>query len=150
MLICLEAYALSFMLFLLLMCLLPGDEHPEKQVHRVNPGRSTSKRYRTSETAGASSSSHPPSQLKKKPTNKPKPRGNTLTEVTAKEFWERRRRNPYAEDQEPTLVNRSFWKRFQFSIYFDVIKAKRNLYVDVCSIDTDAMEKDPEYFGEAL
>ena len=73
-----------------------------------------------------------------------------MTELTAKEFLERRRRNPYAEDQEPTLVNRPFWNRFQFSIYFDVIKAKKNLYVDVCSIDTDYMEKDPEYFGEAL
>lgn len=31
-----------------------------------------------------------------------------------------------------------------------MIKAKKNLYVDVRSIDTDAMEKDPEYFGEAL
>ena len=31
-----------------------------------------------------------------------------------------------------------------------MIKAKKNIYVDVCSIDTDAMEKDPEYFGEAL
>ena len=70
--------------------------------------------------------------------------------MTNKEFWEKRRRNPYAVDQEPTLVNRPFWNRFQFAIYFDVIKAKKNLFVDVRSIDTDAMEKDPEYFGEAL
>ena len=65
-----------------------------------------------------------------------------MTEMTAKEFWAKRRRNPYEEDQDPTLVNRPFWNRFQFSIYFDVIKAKKNLYVDVRSIDTDAMEKD--------
>ena len=79
-----------------------------------------------------------------------KPKGKTVTEMTAKEFWVKRRRNPYEEDQDPTLVNRPFWNRFQFAIYFDVIKAKKNLYVDVRSIDTDAMEKDPEYFGEAL
>ena len=72
-----------------------------------------------------------------------------MTEMTAKEFWEKRRRNPYEADQDPTLVNRPFWNRFQFAIYFDVIKAKKNLY-DVRSIDTDAMEKDPEYFGEAF
>ena len=58
--------------------------------------------------------------------------------------------NPYVEDQEPTLVNRPFWNRFQFAIFFDVLKAKKNLYVDVRSIDMDAMENDPEYFGEAL
>ena len=73
-----------------------------------------------------------------------------MTELSAKEFWERRRRNPYAGDQEPNFVNRPFWNRFQFAIYFDVIKAKKNLFVSVRSIDTDAMEKDPEYFGEAL
>ena len=112
MLLYLEAYALSFVLFLLLVCLVPGDEHPEQQARRVSHGRSMSKRYRTSETAGASSISHPPCQLKKKPANKPKPRGKTVTEMTAKEFWERRRRNPYVEDQEPTLVNRPFWNRF--------------------------------------
>ena len=70
--------------------------------------------------------------------------------MNAKEFWARRRCNPYVEDQEPTLVNHPFWNRFQFAIFFDVIKAKKNLYVDVRSIDTDFMEKDPEYFGEAL
>ena len=121
------------------MCLVPGDKRPEQQVRRVNPGRATSKRYRTSESAGASSSAAPLPQLQKKPANRPKPRGKTMTELTAKEFWERRRRNPYAEDQEPNLVNRPFWNRFQFAIYFDVIKAKKNLYVDVRSIDTDAM-----------
>ena len=73
-----------------------------------------------------------------------------MTEMTAKEFWAKRRRNPYEEDQDPTLVNRPFWNRFQFAIFFDVIKAKKNHFVDVRSIDTDPMEKDPEYFGEAL
>ena len=150
MLFCLEAYALSFVLFLLLVCLAPGDELPEQQVRRVNPGRATSKRYRTSESAGASSSAPPPPQLQKKPANRPKPRGKTVTVLSAKKFWERHRRNPYAEDQEPNFANRPFWNRFQFAIYFDVIKAKKNLYVDVRCIDTDAMEKDPEYFGEAL
>ena len=70
--------------------------------------------------------------------------------MQAKKFWARHRRNPYEADQDPTLVNRSFWNRFQFAIYFDVIKAKKNLFVDVRSIDRYAMEKDPEYFGEAL
>ena len=70
--------------------------------------------------------------------------------MTTKEFWERRRRNPYAEDQEPTLVNRPFRNHFQYDIFFDVIKAKKSLYVDVRSIDISYMEKDPAYFGEAL
>ena len=73
-----------------------------------------------------------------------------MTEMTAKEFWAKRHRNPSEEDQDPTLVNRPLWNHFQFAIYFDVIKAKKNLYVDVCSIDTDPMEKDPEFFGKAL
>ena len=73
-----------------------------------------------------------------------------MTEMIAKEFWAKHRCNPYEEDKDPSLVNRPFWNRFQFAIYFDVIKAKKNLYVDVRSIDTDAMEKDPEYFDEAL
>ena len=70
--------------------------------------------------------------------------------MNAKEFWERRQRNPYAEDQEPTLVNRPFWNRFQYAIYFYVIKSKKNLYVDVRTIDIDFMEKDLAYFGDAL
>ena len=67
-----------------------------------------------------------------------------------KEFWARRSRNPYEEDQDPTLVNHPFWNRIQFSIFFDVLKAKKNLYVNVHSIDTEHMENDPDYFGEAL
>ena len=70
--------------------------------------------------------------------------------MNAKEFWARRRRNPYEVDQEPTLVNYPFWNCFQFAIFFDVLKAKKDLYVDVRSIDTDHMEQDPEYFGEAF
>ena len=159
MLFCLEAYALSLVLFLLLVCLVPGGDLLEQHARHVNPGSATSKRHRTSESAGGSSSTQPPPagatssappppQQSKRSANKPK--GKTVTEMTAKEFWAKRRCNPYEEDQDRTLVNRPFWNRFQFSIYFDVIKAKKNLYVDVCSIDMDAMEKDPEYFGEAL
>ena len=70
--------------------------------------------------------------------------------MQAKEFWERRCRNPYEADQDPTLVNRPFWNRFQFAIFFDVLKAMKNLYVNVHSIDTEHMENDPDYFGEAL
>ena len=118
MLSCLEAYALSFMLFLLLVCLVPGDDHPEQQIPRVNPGHATSNRYRTSESAGGSSSAPPPPagtsssapKLSKKSASKPK--GKTMPERTAKEFWARRPRNPYEEDQDPTLVNRPFWNRF--------------------------------------
>ena len=159
MLFCLVAYALSFVLFLLLVCLVPGDEHPEQQVRRVNPGRSTSKRYRSSETAGGSSSAPPPPggasssanpPRKKKIANRPKPSGKKVTEMSSKEFWDRRRRNPYEEDQESNLVNRPFWNRFQYATYFDVIKAKKNLFVNVHSINMDAMEKDPDYFGDAL
>lgn len=141
------------------VCLVPGDEHPEQQVRRVNPGRSTSKRYRSSETAGGSSSAPPPPggasssanpPRKKKIANRPKPSGKKVTEMSSKEFWDRRRRNPYEEDQEPNLVNRPLWNRFQYATYFDVIKAKKNLFFIVHSINTDAMEKDPEYFGDAL
>ena len=118
MLLCLVAYALSFMLFLLLVCLVPGDDHPEQQIPRVNPGHATSKRYRTSESAGGSSSTQlplagatssapPPPQQTKRSANKPK--GKTVTEMTAKEFWAKHRRNPYEEDQDPTLVNCPFW-----------------------------------------
>ena len=103
MLLCLEAYTLYFVLVLLFMCLVPGDEHPEQQVRRVNPGRATSKRYRTSESVGASSSAAPPPQLQKKPANRPKPRGKTVTKLSAKEFWERRRRNPCAEDRKSVV-----------------------------------------------
>ena len=60
MLLCLVAYALSLVLFLLLVCLVPGDEHPEHQARRVNSGRATSKRYRTSKPAGGSSSTQLP------------------------------------------------------------------------------------------
>ena len=82
-LFCLVAYALFFRVFLLVVCLVPGDDHPEQRVRRVNPGRATSKRYRTSEPAGgssstqpplagASSSAPPPPQQSKRSANKPK------------------------------------------------------------------------------
>ena len=131
------------------VCVVPGDEVPEHQARRVNPGRASSKRYRTTEPAGGSSSAPPPPQLQKRPGVKPKP-GKTVPEMPPKEFWARRRRNPYEVDQDPTLVNRPFWNRFQFAIFFDVLKAKKNLYVNVHSIDTEHMENDPDYFGEAL
>ena len=79
----------------LFVCLVPGDEHPEQQVRRVNPGHSTSKRYRTSESARGSSSAPPPPvgdsssanpQRQKKLANRPKPRAKTVTEMSAKEF----------------------------------------------------------------
>ena len=73
-----------------------------------------------------------------------------MTDMTAKEFWERRWRNPYVEDQEPNLINRPFRNRFQWAIYFDVIKAKKNLYFDVRSIGIAYMETDLAYFVEAL
>ena len=93
------------------VCVVPGDEVPEHQARRVNPGRASSKRYRTTEPAGGSSSAPPPPQLQKKPGVKPKP-GKTVPEMPPKEFWARRRRNPYEDDQDPTLVNRLFWNRF--------------------------------------
>ena len=40
-LLCLFGFDRSFWLFLVSVCLVPGDEHPEQQVRRVNPGRST-------------------------------------------------------------------------------------------------------------
>ena len=54
-------------LFLLVVCMfvcvVPGDEVPEHQARRVNPGRASSKRYRTTEPAEGSSSAPPPPQL---------------------------------------------------------------------------------------
>ena len=144
------AYARSFILFLVFVCLVPGDGPSEQPIRHVNPGRTSSKRYRTSESGAASSSVPPPPPPKKTVANKPKTRAKSVKEMIANEFWERHRRNPYAEDQEPSLVNRPFWNRFQWTIYFDVIKVKKNLYVNVCSIDIAYMEKDPAYFGEAL
>ena len=38
--------------FALFLCLAPGDDHSEQQGRRINPGRATSKCYRTSEPAG--------------------------------------------------------------------------------------------------
>ena len=133
------AYARSFWLFCVFVCVVPGDEVPEHQARRVNPGRASSKRYRTTEPAGGSYSAPPPPHLSKKPGVKPKP-GKTVPEMPPKEFWARRRRNLYEVDQDPTLVNRPFWNRFQFAIFFDVLKAKKNFYVNVHSIDTDHME----------
>ena len=102
------AYARSLVLFLVFMCLVPGDGPSEQHVRRINPVRSGSNRYRTPELGAASSSVPPPRQPKKAVANKPKPRAKSMTERTAKEFWERCRCNLYAEDQEPTLVNRPF------------------------------------------
>ncbi len=50
--------AREFFLFAVCMfvCVVPGDEVPEHQARRVNPGRASSKRYRSSKTAGGSSS----------------------------------------------------------------------------------------------
>ena len=98
----------SFLLVVcVFLCVVPGDELPEHQARHVNPGRATSKRYRTTESAGGSSSATPPPQLQKKPGVKPKP-GKTVPEMQPKEFRARRRRNSYEEDQDPTLVNCPF------------------------------------------
>ena len=72
------AYARSFLLFLVFVCLVPGDGPSEEPVHHVNPGRTSSKRYGTSESGPASSSVPPPSQPKKMVANKPKPRAKSI------------------------------------------------------------------------
>ena len=144
------AYARSFWLFRVSVCSVPGDGPSEQHARRVNPVRATSKRYRTSETTTASSSVPPPPQMKKMSASKPKPGAKSVTEMSAEEFLEKCRRNPYEVAQEPALVNRPFWNCFQYAIYFDMIKAKKNPFVDVRSIDVAFMEKDPDYFGEAL
>ena len=85
-LLCLFGFDRSFWLFRVSVCLVPGDEHPEHQARHVNPGRATSKRYRTFESAGGSSSAPPPPQLKKKSVVKPKPMGKTVPQMNAKKF----------------------------------------------------------------
>ena len=82
------AYARSFWLFACFVCVVPGDEVPEHQARRVNPGHASSKRYRTTEPtepAGGSSSAQPPPQLLKKPGVKPK-QSKTVPEMPPKEF----------------------------------------------------------------
>ena len=58
--------------------------------------------------------------------------------------------NPYQGVQGGALVGRPFWKKEQSLIYVDILKAKKNLFVVVKSIDITLMEKDPAYFGEAV
>ena len=94
------AYARSFVVFLVSVCLVPGDGPSEQHVRHVNPGRSTLKRYRTSETAAASSSAPPP-QPNKTIATKPKPMAKSVTEMSTKEFWEKRRRNQYTKIKNP-------------------------------------------------
>ena len=55
-----------FLVVCVFLCVVPGDELPEHQARRINLGRATSKRYRTTESVGGSSSAPPPPQLKKK------------------------------------------------------------------------------------
>ena len=52
-----------FLVVCVFVCVVPGDEVPEHQARRVNPGRASSKRYRTTEPIGGSSSAPPPPQL---------------------------------------------------------------------------------------
>ena len=70
--------------------------------------------------------------------------------MSAKEFEEFRIRNPYRRPQDAAFVGRPFWNKEQYLIYVDILKAKKNLFVNVKSIDVTHMEKDPAYFGEAL
>ena len=74
----------------------------------------------------------------------------SMDDLSAKEFCIFRRRNPYRNEQDPSLVNRPFWTKHQRSIYLDVLKGKKNLFVSVRSIDLAHLRKDPKYFGEAL
>ncbi|KAE8785899.1 hypothetical protein D1007_40327 [Hordeum vulgare] len=71
-------------------------------------------------------------------------------EMSLKEFWAFRHCNPYGRPKEPSFVNRPFWTREQTFINMDVVKAKKNLYVDAMSIDLAHLEKDPAYYGEAI
>ena len=71
-------------------------------------------------------------------------------QMPALEFCLAHKRNPYRVPQEPSLVTRPFWNKMQQSIYHDVLKGKKNLYVKVKSVDLTHMEKDLPYFGAAL
>ena len=71
-------------------------------------------------------------------------------EMTTKEFEVFRVRNLYHRAQDEALVGCPFWTKDQSLIYLDILKAKKNLFVTVKSIDVSRMEKDTAYFGEAL
>ena len=70
--------------------------------------------------------------------------------MSGKEFSAFRMRNPYCHPQDEALVGRPFWTKEQSLIYVDILKAKKNLFVVVKSIDIDRMEKDHAYFGETF
>ena len=74
----------------------------------------------------------------------------TAAEMKQNEYWQYRERNPYCRPQDAALVGRPFWNRDQSLVYFDRIKAKKNLFVKTKSINIEHMEKDRAYFGEAL
>ena len=75
-----------------------------------------------------------------------------MDEIPIAEFISRRKINPYVHPRANLQGNELFCTKHQNLIYLDVLKAKRNIYVDVHWIDMHHMreEKYRNYFGEAL
>ena len=137
--------------FSLALCLwVPGDGSSAHQARRKNPDHhGGSNRYRTSDEAPASSSGLPKKHVKRT-ASKQKEKSTPPDEMSGKEFSAFRMWNPYPCAQDDAIVGHPFWTKEQSLIYMDILKAKKNLFVNVKSIDVTHMEKDPAYFGEAL
>ena len=69
---------------------------------------------------------------------------------TAKKFVLFGQHNPYRRPRDKAFVGRPFWTKEQYLICVYMLKVKKNLFVDVKSIDILHMEKDLAYFGEGL
>ena len=65
-----------------------------------------------------------------------------MDEMPLAEFISRRKINPYVHPRANFRGNDLLWTKQQNLIYLDVIKAKRNIYVDVHWIDMHHMREE--------
>ena len=119
---------------------------------RSNPMCETSKRYRTTEApeGSATSSLNPPKRPFKKTATKSKEANLNLRTMPPKEFQALRGRNPYVNERAHLKNYDLFWSRQQAMIYHDVILDFKKAYVPVQWIDLPHLQRNREYFGEAL
>ena len=73
----------------------------------------------------------------------------TAAELKQNEYWQYCEENPYLLPQDPSLVGSPFWNKDQSLVYFDRLKARKNLFVKTKSINLAYMEKYQANFGEA-
>ena len=121
------------------------------RARRSNPPRDTQpKKYRTSEAPEGSATSGLNPKMRSFKKTAPKNKGINVRTMPPKDFLLFRNRNHYLEDKAQIKNIEHVWSWDHCMIYHDMIKPFKKIFVPVQWIDLAHLQRNPDYFVEAL